>query len=185
MPLLRRASLFSFAICLVLQLAESRATPQPTSGKTFCEDIADGFPLKMPSIPREVVNVIMKSKQVQDAVSYPDAPNPDDAEHLLHAAQIQLGSDGATTFLVSGSGELSGADNGWFWIVRVLKNQATIIFQVGTNCVSVSNHRTHGYKDIQTSWASAGETLDETFAFDGAAYKLVRSVRRPRTPGED
>jgi hypothetical protein len=139
----------------------------------------------MPSIPREVVNVIMDSKQVQDALSYPDAPSPDDAKHLLRAAQIQLGNDGAATFLVAGSGEMSGADNGWFWLVRVLNNRASIIFGVGTNCVSVSNHRTHGYRDIETRWASAGETLDETFAYDGAVYKIVRSVRKPRSPGED
>lgn len=182
---LSRASQFSLAVCLGLHFAALRSIAQGTSRQTFCEDLAGNFSLKVPSIPREVVTVIMDSKQMQDRLSYPEAPSPDHAKRLLRAAQIQLGDDGTTAFLIAGSGELSGADNGWFWIVKVLGNRASIIFEVGTNCVSVRNHRTHGYKDIEASWASAGETLDETFAYDGAEYKLVRSVRRPRGPGKD
>jgi hypothetical protein len=168
-----------------LQLAELPSFAQGTSKQTFCEDAANDFPLKTRSIPHEVVNVIMDSKQVQDTLSYPDAPSPEDAKHLLRAAQIQLGNDGATTFLVAGSGELSGADNGWFWIVRVLKNRASIILEVGTNCASVKNHRTHGYRDIETGWASAGETLNEAFAYSGVKYQLVSSIRKPRSLEED
>lgn len=121
-------------------------------------------------------------KSIKRRFVLPKRAQPRGAEHLLRAAQIHLANDGATTFLVAGSRELSGADNGWLCIVRVRKSRASIILEVGTNCITVKKHRTHGYKDIEASWASAGETLDEGFAYGGEKYQLVSSSRKARTP---
>lgn len=82
-------------------------------------------------------------------------------------------------FLVIGKPPMAGADNTWFWIVRQSGNEAKILLWAGANCVSIERSSNLGFRDIQTEWSSASESITEAYSFDGTAYKLTKRKSHP------
>jgi len=67
---------------------------------------------------------------------------------------------------------MSGADEGWFWLLRsVHKNPKIVLFATG-NSLDLMESRTLGYRDIRSVWSSASDTHQTVYHFDGNEYKL-------------
>jgi len=104
-----------------------------------------------------------------------------DMASLFRGVEVRLGAAPDDTFLVIGKSPMSGADNTWFWLVRKSGEKATILLWAGVNCLYIGKESNAGLNDIQTTWASASETITDSYSFDGIRYKMTKTKRQPVT----
>jgi hypothetical protein len=158
------------ASCGAIGQSLSSAVTERTS---FCEDASDDTARKPVHLPAAIVTAIMNTKEGKDALESSRAENTELVpERLLTGTTAKLSDSRELVFVVVGSSPLSGADNTGFWIVQQSGKNARILLFVGANCLNVSRSRTLGYRDIVSTWASAGVAVTQTFSYDGKSYKL-------------
>jgi hypothetical protein len=168
-------------LCIQFGLQQSIAQ-RAQKQTTFCEDGApDDVAFKAESLPKAVIDAVMNSDEGKQARADADQSGKElNPEKVLRATKFPLSSDSATVFLVMGSYPLSAADASWFWIVREDGAKASVLLWMAGNCVELKPSRTHGYRDIEVLWASAGSKRTETYRYDGKAYQLARSRTKDR-----
>lgn len=96
----------------------------------------------------------------------------------FHVVPIDLGDAAGEDYIALGSKPVTGADNDWFWIVRVRQGRASVLLFTGTLTVNILPHKTNGHNDIRTFWCSGASGMRERFKYNGSVYKLAskRSV---------
>jgi hypothetical protein len=160
---------------LATQSAQTQSkTPRVREQTEFCEDSLPSAP-----VPRSVIAAVMNSDvgRQAEADSLANHTKPDPTV-LLTGTTVQLSTGRSRFFLVTGKGDLSGADNTWFWIVRASGGKATNLSWFGANCLQIRPTTTLGLRDVVTLWSSASATRTNTYKFDGKSYRLVRSRLR-------
>jgi hypothetical protein len=156
------------------------------SKTTLCDDGGPGvFTLNADSLPRAVIDSVMNAAESKQA-SADSGQTATEAspEKNLRGARIRLSTDGTTEFLVLGSAPLSAGDASWFWIVRKDGARAAILLWAAGNCIEAKSSKTHGYRDIELLWASAGSQKTSTYHYDGKAYRLAHSKMQDRGPDD-
>jgi hypothetical protein len=160
------------ASCAAMGQSSSRQTTDQTS---FCEDALDNTARKPVHLPAVIVTAIMNTKEGKNALEFSRAENTELVpERLLTGTTVKLTDSRELIFVVVGSSPLSGTDNTWFWVVRQSDKHAGVLLFVGANCLNISRTRTLGYRDIVSTWASAGVAVTLTFSYVGKSYKLRR-----------
>jgi hypothetical protein len=156
------------------------AAPLVQQQTSFCEDGAPDDLRKPTPLPSAIVATLMnrpEAKDVRKAQIDGKTVNP---STLFKGAKVRLTDSGDLFFLVVGRSPMSGADSTWFWIVRQSRKRAAVLLFAGANCVDISQKRTHGYRDIETTWSSASETRTETYRYNGQSYTLQQAKLRPK-----
>jgi len=159
---------FLFAI---LAVTSTSVCAQKNSTKSI-EFNRDSFEQSMP-IPHGVVQAILRTDTGKLGRQY--YPGKSDAElaELFRAIEVRLGPPGETDLLVSGNGFMSGADNDWFWLVRLVPNRPKVVLWVGGHSIELRTTHTNGLADIRSEWNSPNEMVLSSFHFDGKKYVLV------------
>jgi hypothetical protein len=167
----------AFLIAAALLPVCSCCHAQGLAQTIFCEEESGALSVNGP-LPRSVLNAVMRTKEAKQAQQQAAIGGielvPTD---ILHARHIRLSNDGAVAILVVGSQyPLSGADRSWFWVVRQSGLHVSVLLWTGANCIKILPHKTNGYADITSVWASAATMRTETYRYDGKVYRLA-SVR--------
>ena len=132
----------------------------------------DSFEHSIPT-PPGVVQAILKTDTGKQGREYYAGKNDAELAKLFQAIEVPLGPPGERDLLVSGSGFMTGADNDWFWFVRLVQNRPTVVLWVGGYSIEVRTTRTNGFADIRSEWSSPNEKVLQSFHFNGKKYVLV------------
>lgn len=102
----------------------------------------------------------------------------DDAriEKSLEATAIDLNATGHTILIKPSAWCMCGAYACPLWIYRINENGNQRILQVpGAVSVRTMGKITNGYREIRTQSGSAGHSAESTYAWNGKAYKVVKT----------
>lgn len=139
------------------------------------DDFSEDTGVKNPvPLPADVANLLLESDEAKRALGNAADTARRDPSQLFEAAEVHLGRADERDLVVIGQSPLSGADTGWFWIVRSAdKNPKILLFATGLS-LSILDTRTNGLRDVGTAWSSANEEVSQAiYSFDGAKYKEV------------
>jgi hypothetical protein len=172
---MRKAVALAFVLMAALMLSAQplgSGTQQPNGNSDeWCLLISEpGAPL-----PKPVVHVIMNSKGAAFArkVMREEGKDPY-LSAPLSGIRVHITPSGGPTYLVGGSGPMTGGDNRWFWMVQQSGGAAKVLLTVSTGCVHIDRKSTRGYRDIETEWSVPGYRLVREYRWDGHVYKLHR-----------
>ena len=133
----------------------------------------DSFTASAP-LPQDVLKILLRQPLVRDSMeraSHKDKRNP---AQLFRAIQVHLINPNDIDLFIVGIAPISGADNGWFWIVRAARRNPRIVLFATGYSLELLGSRTNGYHDIQSSWSNPNGTETRTYKFEGTRYKLSR-----------
>ncbi len=179
-PLISPTLLAFFLLAAQFAGAASKETKAPEQ-TSFCEDgLHQSLSVESILLPSSVMKAVMDTQQGKqarrDAKGQGKHLSP---QEVLKGAKVHLAGSGGSYFVVVGSPPMSGADNTWFWIVELSKGRASVLLYTGATCIEIRRTRTHGHRDITTTWSSASFTTIETYKFNGRKYVLWHRTSKP------
>jgi len=86
------------------------------------------------------------------------------------AGAVNLGKPNEKLLVVMGAGELRGANTSPFWILRWSGQSCDLLLATSAHHLEFLDTRTHGLPDVQIGFASAGNTSEHQYKFDGRAF---------------
>jgi hypothetical protein len=183
------------AICLLVCLYAARmrttlpgrsvsgkATPPAAEQTTFAEDEDIENPVP---VPPAVLALILEDDMAKEALETANESVRKDASQCLRAAEVHLAGSGEIDMLVIGSSPMAAADAAWFWVVRSVNQKPQVVLRAAGNTIALLDTRTNGFRDVGTAWASASQSSQSTFRFDGAVYKETDASFSPRSDADD
>lgn len=144
---------------------------------SFSEDAPVEHPV---ALSPEVLKALFETEEARQVLNFASDRAQDDPARLFRAAEVHLGRPGEIDLVVIGVPPMSGADAGWFWVVRSPRSEPKVVLYTGANSLEVAKGRTNGYRDIVTLWSSGDETQETTFHFDGQNYKAWKKKMQNR-----
>lgn len=148
---------------------------RPVEQSSFCED----QPLDKPvPVPRGVATLLMSSPAAKEVFDKGSDSELADPAKLFKGSELHLSGSKEVDLVAIGSAPMSGADNGWFWVIGSVRKNPKILLWAGGNCLTLLHSKSFGYKDIQTVWSSPQETITTLYKFDGKQYKQSRKTSK-------
>lgn len=120
----------------------------------------------------------MEREEAREGLHFASPSERDNPAQLFRAAEVHLSRLDEADLVVIGVGAMSGADQGWFWVVRSTRKDPNIILFAGGNSLALMDGRTNGYRDIRCVWSSPSETISTIYHFDGKEYKVWKKQQR-------
>jgi hypothetical protein len=128
----------------------------------------------------DVLEVLFQTQEARQALNFASDSTQDHPARLFRATEVHLSRPDETDLVVIGVPPMSGADCGWFWIVRLTRGGPQVVLFAGANSLDLRDSRTSGYRDIVTTSASAGTSEETTFHFNGKSYKAWKKKTQNR-----
>ena len=148
-------------------VARQRSNPV-SEQKLFLEE----KPLQNPAaLSPGVLNALLRTKQARLGLQFATDVEEKNPAQLFRGAEVHLGGPDEVDLVVIGIPPMTGADNGWFWVVRPHNHPKVVLF-AGGNSLEIMDSRTNGLRDIRSDWSSPNETRHTVYHFDGKAYKI-------------
>ncbi len=138
----------------------------------------DCFQRSLP-VPPDVVQTILETNTGKQGLSDLSETQRTDVGKLFSAREVRLGQQSERDLIVMGKGPMSGADNTWFWLVRILPDHPRAVLWVGANGIGLLKSNTNGFRDVRSGWCSAAFCETKAFRFERGRYKCVRTRLRP------
>jgi len=133
---------------------------------------SEGAPAQHPvALSPGVLKVLFETQEARQVLNFASDSTQDDPARLFRATAVHLSRPDETDLVVIGVPPMSGADSGWFWVVRLGRSGPRVVLFAGANSLELTEDRTNGYRDIVTECSSATETEETTYHFDGKSYK--------------
>jgi hypothetical protein len=179
--------LIAFAgLCMCTGVLVSVKAQKPANGglrhHTYFapEDENHGF--EDATFPSDVVlNALLRSEEANDTKEIANYDR-ESLRKLFTVARVDLGNAKEEDYIALGTQPMSGADNNWFWIVRVVEGKAKVILFTNGLAVRVLPHKTNGYYDIEESWAGNIGEITRVYRYIGTAYKLAHEHFKKANP---
>ena len=155
-----------FGLALVVGGTLASEPPKHVDGQTtFRED----EPFQHPApLTNPTLKVLLETEQAQQVYD----PERDHPEQLFRAAEVHLCRPDEVDLIVIGIPPMSGAENGWIWLVRSARKSPQVVLFAGGNSLQLMNSRTAGCRDVRSVFSTASETRNTTYHFDGKDYKV-------------
>ena len=162
---------FGTACCMHAQQPSGAKTKRPT---LFAPDDENrGFKGSVPPSDA-VLDALLATDEAKESREGLSGHNREYARELFQAVRIDIGDAAEEAYIVEGSWPMSGADNIWFWIVRVVHDKAHVLLFTNGLTVTILSHRTNGYRDIKEEWGGNAGWGSRVYQYSGSRYKLVR-----------
>ena len=153
----------------------------------FCADIPVTHSA---SIPKNVLSVLLQTDAGRDGfvttneciAAHRCNADRNDPATLFRAIEVHLASRAEADLLVIGICPMCGVDNDWFWLVRSVDKQPTVVLWAGGNCIQLLRSQTNGLSDVQSAWSSGAGTSTRTYRFNGRVYKQRKEQWREDKP---
>jgi hypothetical protein len=93
---------------------------------------------------------------------------------LFEIVPVDLGPAGDEDYVAHGRTlPMMGADNDWFWIVRVQQGKANVILFSNGWSLRLLARKTNEFRDIERADGTAAFSGETLYRFNGSVYKLV------------
>jgi hypothetical protein len=164
-----------------------RSPSAPVSGKetqqvseqlAFAEDQEIEHPVPLPP---SVLRLLLRDNFIKEAFDSADESDRKDPSRILRAGEIHLADLDEVDMVVIGYSPMAGADSAWFWVVRSANRNPQLVLAASGNAISFQDSRTLGFRDVVTVRASASQSSETTYRFDGAEYKQSEFSSSPLT----
>jgi hypothetical protein len=177
--------LLTCTVSLPLLSQSGKHIPQREPSSFARDDDERGFKNAKP--PSDVVlDTLLSTPEAKEESERLGQLNREEKRKLFSAVKVYLAGRNEVDEVVIGNSPMSGADNDWFWIVREEGKSARVLLWANGLSLSLSRHRTNGYRDIETAWAAAsGFEIDCFYRYDGKQYRLVRRYEHQMQIPED
>jgi hypothetical protein len=93
---------------------------------------------------------------------------------LFQVVRVDLGRPAEEDYVVLGSGPMTGADNNWFWILRVHEGKAKVLLFTNGLTIEILHRKTNGYFDIKESWGGNAGWGNRFYQYTGSTFKLTK-----------
>jgi hypothetical protein len=123
----------------------------------------------------EVLKVLMETKQATQGSDFASDAQRANPAQLFRAAAVHLISKDEVDLVVIGVPPMSGADTGWFWVVRSARKDPEVVLFADGNSLEVMDTKTNGSRDIRSIWSSPSQTNYTIYHFDGGTYKVWKN----------
>jgi len=100
-------------------------------------------------------------------------------EVWFSAAEVNLGKANEKLLVVMGTDRLRGANTSPFWILRRSGQSCDLLLATAAHHLEFLSTETQGLPDVQIGFASAGNTSQYQYKFDGDAYMEADDACRP------
>ncbi len=160
-----RIALISMVLLVAIlpSFAQRLHTLQQITNDGDCENTA--------KIPADALKAVLESKVAKEALL--DEPPVQDPGKLFGGSQFKLGHAGQIALLICGTGQMTGADNAWYWIVATPYTHPRVVLFEGTDALWLLPQSHYGYHDIESGWAVAAQSHEKTFRFNGSKHILA------------
>jgi len=166
----RTAFVLALALVAAGTLAAQDKNALPVHEQTtFTEDGQFQHPV---SVSAQVLKVLLETEAAKEGLAFASDSERSNAAQLFRAGEVQLDGSKEIDLVVIGVGWMSGADNGWFWVVRSARKNPQVVLFAGGNSLNIMGSTTQGYRDIRSLFSTASETRNSIYHFDGKQYKL-------------
>ena len=125
-------------------------------------------------VPPDVVKLLLRTKEVKSALQFVNDRARENGANLFRGVTVHLSASDEDDLLVVGNAPITGADNGWFWLVRSIHGHSQIVLFAGANSLELLGSRTHGLRDVRSRWSSPAETRTSVYRFDGERFALSK-----------
>jgi hypothetical protein len=158
---------------------QTRHKPLQAGPSSFYPDDEDrGFKDAQPPSDA-VLDALLKTPEADEMREELEKLDREDLRSLFSVVKAHLKNSNEIDEVVIGKDPMSGADNDWFWIVRVMGGHAQILLFANGNGIDFLRTRTNGYREIESVWYSAaGYSITRLYRYDGTVYKLARERTR-------
>jgi hypothetical protein len=174
-----RTSIFVAATLLYFGGPTSICPQQPPKAR-ISKPLAVFYPddenagLKDAAPPTDIVlNALLKTAEARLTGTRLTELDRESQRKVFRVAQVDLGDAEEKDFIAVGSKPMTGADNEWFWIVRVRQGRASVLLFTGALSVSILPHKTNGRHDISSFWTMGANELFRRYGYNGTVYKLT------------
>lgn len=124
-----------------------------------------------PSDP--VLDALLSSQEARSSSDDLEGLDREAKRKLFEAVRVDLTGRGEEDYVVLGNDPMGGADNHWFWIVRVSEGRAQILLFTQGLTVQLLRKRTNDYRDIKESWGGNSGSVTRIYRYRGSAYVLA------------
>jgi len=133
----------------------------------------EGDPLQQAvGLSANVLKVLLETEEGKQGLAFANDSQQKNAARLFQAREIHLSGPDEVDLIVVGIPPMTGADNGWFWLVRSANKNPQVVLFSGGNTLELMGSKTLGYRDIRSVFSTASETRKAIYHFDGKQYKL-------------
>jgi hypothetical protein len=159
----------TIALALNQMQTEGQDRPKSEEQRQFsAEDEGARHPV---SIPAEVMTILGNDKRVQSVAENENIPMDKVPSEWFSASAIHLGGPDRRDLIVVARGPLAGANVDVFWVFIHEKQGFRLALMVPAHDLVVKSARTHGYRNIEASGATANTITTAQFKFDGETYE--------------
>lgn len=179
MGAVRRAVLILVAVIVAdgVLVAQGQKA-QPVRDQTLFSE--EGTLQNQVALSPNILKILLKTRQARQGMQFASDAEENKPAELFRAAEVHLGRRDEVDLVVIGVPPMSGADNGWFWLVSsATSNHPKVVLFAGGNSLEIMESRTNGYRDIKSIWSSPNETSQRIYHFDGKSYRLWKEKWTP------
>jgi hypothetical protein len=128
-------------------------------------------------LPKNVIKVLMLDERTRRLLQWRTA---EEFRQAFAASEVDLNADRLNDIIVQGvNPRLLGANVGPFWVFRNTGKNYKLVVTTSALGLEILEEKTKGYRDIRASQATAKELLTTTFKYDGTAYVMDTTSRKP------
>jgi hypothetical protein len=123
-------------------------------------------------LPPGALKALLQRKEIKDNLREIADSDRNNLTQFFSAAEVYLSDGDQTDLVVMGKSPMSGADNTWFWVIRLARKAPFVVLFAGGNSLEVLGTRTNGRRDISSKWSNPNGTQTRIYQFDGVRYRL-------------
>ena len=128
----------------------------------------------------DVLRVLLETREGKGALE--NSGDLDAAARMFRAVEVHLANQEQIDLLVEGVFPLTGADQGWFWVVRSARHNPQVVLFATGNSLELLDIRTNGYRNIRSRWSSPSQTRTRLYRFKNQEYELEDEKRTENRP---
>lgn len=173
---LDRTDCFFASVLFAEQVKVIPPVEEPDEQTTFsAEDTRVTRPVP---IPRAVLHLLGRDPDVRDALASEGSRLSEPPREWLVASEVHT-CESERTLIVVARGILAGANVTTYWLFRQRSDRFERILKVYGHTLSLGKGRSMGCRDVITWTATAVDSSEALFRFDGRQYRRVRVTRSP------
>jgi hypothetical protein len=121
-----------------------------------------------------VLDALLKTKEARQVKVQLEGYDRDGLRDLFEVVLVDLGPSGDEDYVAHGKKRpMIGADNDWFWIVRVQRGKANVILFSNGWSLRLLERKTNGFRDIERAYGTAAFSGETLYRFNGSVYDIA------------
>ena len=159
-------------VCLHTYARAQTGHSQQKWPTVFAPEVDTGFEHSQPPSDA-ILDALMKSPEVANTNFEDKKPDRETVRQWFKVVRVNLGDANKEDYVVLGGGAYNGADQHWFWIVRVKAGNGQVLLFAPGLTIEILRRKTNGYYNIRGSWGGNSGSVTRIFRYSDGKYQLA------------